>query len=58
MTNTVLGKDLVLNEFLMDIYNAKLSNMVTGCILIDYQKAFDTINHPFLSFLNGIIWFE
>ena len=35
-------------EFLTDIYQAKLTNMVTGCIYVDYQKAFDTINHNIL----------
>ena len=35
-------------EFLKDIYDAKRTNMVTGCIYIDYQKAFDTINHNIL----------
>ena len=35
-------------EFLTDIYDAKLTNMVTGCVYIDYQKAFDTINHNIL----------
>ena len=35
-------------EFLIDIYDAKLTGMVTGCVYIDYQKAFDTINHNIL----------
>ena len=35
-------------EFLIDIYQAKLSNMALGCIFVDYQKAFDTINHQIL----------
>ena len=35
-------------EFLTDIYDAKLTNTVTGCVYIDYQKAFDTINHNIL----------
>ena len=35
-------------EFLTDIYDAKLKNMVTGCLFIDYQKAFDTISHSIL----------
>ena len=35
-------------EFLIDIYDAKLTNQVTGCVFIDYQKAFDTINHNIL----------
>ena len=30
------------------IYYAKLTNKVTGCVFIDYQKAFDTINHNIL----------
>ena len=32
-------------EFLTDIYEARRSN---GCIYVDYQKAFDTINHNIL----------
>ena len=32
-------------KFLSDIYEAKRTHMVTGCIYVDYQKAFDTINH-------------
>ena len=35
-------------ELLIDIYDAKLKDMVTGCIFVDYQKAFDTINHNIL----------
>ena len=35
-------------EFLTDGYHSKLSNMVTGCVYVDYQKAFDTINHNIL----------
>ena len=35
-------------EFLTDIYDAKLTNSTTGCVYIDYQKAFDTINHSIL----------
>ena len=35
-------------EFLIDIYDAKLTNQVTGCVYVDYQKAFDTINHDIL----------
>ena len=35
-------------DFLTDIYEAKRTHMVTGCIYVDYQKAFDTINHNIL----------
>ena len=35
-------------EFLTDVYHAKIANMVTGCVYVDYQKAFDTINHNIL----------
>ena len=35
-------------DFLTDIYEAKRTHMVTECIYVDYQKAFDTINHNIL----------
>ena len=35
-------------EFLTDVYSSKLSHKITGCVHVDYQKAFDTINHNIL----------
>ena len=35
-------------EFLTNIYEAKVTDKITGCIYVDYQKAFDTINHNIL----------
>ena len=35
-------------EFLKDIYESIRSKKVLGCVYVDYQKAFDTINHEIL----------
>ena len=35
-------------ELLTDVYNAKIVHKTTGCVFVDYQKAFDTINHNIL----------
>ena len=37
-----------LHEFLIDIYECIRRKKVMGCVYIDYQKAFDTINHEIL----------
>ena len=37
-----------IHEFLIDIYECIRKKEVMGCLYIDYQKAFDTINHDIL----------
>ena len=35
-------------EYLKDIYESLRTKNIMGCVFIDYQKAFDTINHEIL----------
>ena len=37
-----------INEFLKDIYENIRNKDILGCVYVDYQKAFDTINHEIL----------